>query len=155
EVAVVGARGGDRNPAGGMPGRSRGELIALDQSDIAPACLGEMIENRAADDSSADHDGTIMRLHAALSLEAPSAITGSMPRSTSSGRWHMILWPGASSLIDGSSVSQMAPVLRGRRVWNGQPVGGFIGEGSSPLSTMCFLRTAVSAIGTADSSASV
>ena len=50
----------------------------------------------------------------------------------------MILWPGESSFSGGSSVSQMAPILRGQRVWNGQPEGGFIGEGNSPFSTMCF-----------------
>ena len=82
-------------------------------------------------------------------------MTGSIARSSSSGRWHMILWPGASSWTGGSSVSQIAPILRWQRVWNGQPGGGFIGEGISPLSTMCFLLTEVSAIGTADSSASV
>ncbi len=51
--------------------------------------------------------------------------------------------------------SQIEPILRWHRVWNGQPGGGFIGEGNSPVSTMCFFDTEVSAIGTADSSASV
>jgi hypothetical protein len=41
------------------------------------------------------------------------------------------------------------------RVWNGQPGGGLIADGISPSSTMRFFSIEVSAIGTADSKASV
>ena len=55
-------------------------------------------------------------------------------------------------------LAEVAPgiwCLRGQRVWNGQPGGGSSAEGMSPSSTMCSLTTLVSAIGTAESSASV
>ena len=42
-----------------------------------------------------------------------------------------------------------------QRVWNGHPGGGFIADGMSPSSTIRFFLTRVSAIGTADKSASV
>ena len=41
--------------AGGMPGRSRSEFAALDQDDVLPARLGQVIEDAGADDPAADH----------------------------------------------------------------------------------------------------
>jgi hypothetical protein len=41
--------------AGGVPGRARGQLRALDQHDVAPAVLGQVIEHAAADHAAADH----------------------------------------------------------------------------------------------------
>lgn len=43
----------------------------------------------------------------------------------------------------------------GQRVWKGQPGGGAMGEGTSPLSTMRFDLRVGSGTGTAESSASV
>ena len=40
--------------AGRMPGRAGGQLRALDQHDVGPAGLGQMVEHRAADDAAAD-----------------------------------------------------------------------------------------------------
>ena len=51
--------------AGGVPGRARGELGALDQHDVGPAGLGEMIEHAAADDAAADDGDLDMRLSCA------------------------------------------------------------------------------------------
>ena len=45
----------ERQQAGGMPGRARGQLLALDQHDVGPALLGKMIERRDADHAAADH----------------------------------------------------------------------------------------------------
>ena len=42
--------------AGGMPGRARGQLLALEQHDVGPAELGQMIGDRAAGDAAADDD---------------------------------------------------------------------------------------------------
>ena len=85
-------------------------------------------------------------------------MTGCIEAKTSAGRWHLTLWPGPSSTIGGTTVSQRSPgtwCLRGQRVWKGQPGGGLTAEGMSPSSTMCSFSTLVSAIGTAESSASV
>ena len=47
-----------RQQSGGVPGRPAGELLALEQHDVAPAELGEVIGDRAADDAAADDDDT-------------------------------------------------------------------------------------------------
>ena len=49
--------------ARGMPGGAGGEDVALDQHHVLPACLGEMIEHRTADDAAADHHHTSLGLH--------------------------------------------------------------------------------------------
>ena len=43
--------------AGGMPGRAGGQLLALQQHDVGPAELGQVIGDRAAGDAAADDDG--------------------------------------------------------------------------------------------------
>ena len=43
--------------ARGVPGRAAGQLPALQQDDVFPAYLGEMIGDRAARDAAADNDG--------------------------------------------------------------------------------------------------
>ena len=43
-----------RAQARGMPGGAVGEVVLLDQHDILPACLGEVIEQRAAHGAAAD-----------------------------------------------------------------------------------------------------
>src|SRR3712207_9103020 len=40
----------------GVPGRARGQLVALDQQALGPAALGEVVEAAAADRSATDHD---------------------------------------------------------------------------------------------------
>ena len=49
-----GAQLGDQ--PGGMPGGAAGQLAALQQGDIAPAQLGQMIGDRAAGDAATDND---------------------------------------------------------------------------------------------------
>jgi hypothetical protein len=49
--------------AGGMPRRSRGQLPLLDQHDIGPALLHQMIEEADAHDTAAHDDDTRLRLH--------------------------------------------------------------------------------------------
>ena len=41
---------------GGVPGRAGGELLALEQHDVGPAELGQMIGDRAAGNAAADDD---------------------------------------------------------------------------------------------------
>jgi hypothetical protein len=40
---------------GGMPGRARGQLVALDQNDIGPAGFGQVVEHAATNDAAANH----------------------------------------------------------------------------------------------------
>ena len=54
--------------AGGMPARSGGQDRPLDQADVGPAHLGEMVDNRGADDATSNNDNTVMRIHRALPL---------------------------------------------------------------------------------------
>ena len=49
----------------------------------------------------------------------------------SSGKWQAATWPGASSRSTGASVLHCA-WARGQRGWKWQPVGGWIGLGTSP-----------------------
>src|SRR3546814_1024984 len=49
--------------ARGVPGRPGGELAALQQHDVAPAGLGQMIEHAAADNAAADDCDLDMRFH--------------------------------------------------------------------------------------------
>ena len=54
---------------GRMPCRARGQLLALEQHDVGPAELGQMIGDRAAGDAAADDDGARLGrkvAHAAL-----------------------------------------------------------------------------------------
>ncbi len=44
-----------RQQARRMPGGAGGQLLALDEDDIAPALLGQVVERRNADDAAADH----------------------------------------------------------------------------------------------------
>ena len=48
-----------------------------------------------------------------------------MRRSSSSGMWQLIRRPPPTSASGGSTSSQIAPSLRGQRVWKTQPEGGF------------------------------
>ena len=57
-VAVEGV-----HAAGGVPGRPRGQLVALQQHDVAPAGLGQVVEHAAADDAAADDDDLGMGFH--------------------------------------------------------------------------------------------
>ena len=45
----------ERQQAGGVPGGACGELGLLDQHDVGPAELRQMVEHAAADDAAADH----------------------------------------------------------------------------------------------------
>ena len=49
-VAVEGV-----HAARGVPGRARGQFVALEQHDVLPAELGQVIEHAAADHAAADH----------------------------------------------------------------------------------------------------
>ena len=49
--------------ARGVPGRAGGQLGALDQHDVLPAALGQMIGDAGADDAAADDDDLCMRFH--------------------------------------------------------------------------------------------
>ena len=46
---------GDDQP-GRVPGRARGELVALQQDDVRPPHVREVVGDRAADDATPDHD---------------------------------------------------------------------------------------------------
>jgi hypothetical protein len=53
----------ERQQAGGVPGGARRELGALEQHDVGPALLRQVIERGHADDPAADHHHPGMRLH--------------------------------------------------------------------------------------------
>ena len=57
-----------------------------------------------------------------------------------------------TSTTGGITFEQMS-IAFGQRLWNGQPGGGFIGEGTSPVRTIRRALRAGSGTGTADSSA--
>ena len=44
------------HPTGGVPRRTGSQLLALEEDDVGPACLGEVVENAGADDTASDHD---------------------------------------------------------------------------------------------------
>ena len=67
--------------------------------------------------------------------------------------WQLISRPPPTSASGGSTSSQIAPSLRGQRVWKTQPEGGFAADGMSPESLMRVCAGSVE--GTAESSASV
>src|ERR1041385_6314002 len=49
--------------ARGMPGRAGGELLALEEHDIGPAQLGEVVQDRGANHTTADDDHLRGRFH--------------------------------------------------------------------------------------------
>ena len=70
------------------------------------------------------------------------------------GEWEFTQWPGLTSLVGGTSAEHFS-VACGQRVWNGQPLGMFVGLGRSPSMRTCFFSIVGSGMGTADSSACV
>jgi hypothetical protein len=56
-----------RQQAGGVPGRSGGQLLALDQDDVRPAFLHEMIQRAHADHPAPDHHHARDFFHGPLS----------------------------------------------------------------------------------------
>ncbi len=56
-VERLGGRAERHHQPGGMPGGARGEAVALQQHDVAPAQVRQMVGDRGADDAAADHDG--------------------------------------------------------------------------------------------------
>ena len=76
------------------------------------------------------------------------------PRSAGS-MWQAIRWPVPKVRIGGSAPRRSCRACAGSGSGTGSRGGGLTGEGISPSSTICFLSTEVSAIGTAESSASV
>ncbi len=57
----VGIEGVDA--AGGMPARPGGQHVALDDGDVGPAELGQVVEDAGADDSTPDDNYPVLRLH--------------------------------------------------------------------------------------------
>ena len=49
--------------AGGVPRRSGGQLIALDQHHVLPTGFGQMVKDAATDDATADNGDPCMRFH--------------------------------------------------------------------------------------------
>jgi hypothetical protein len=81
-VAVHGVHAARR-----MPGRTGGELRALDQQHVLPAGLGQVIQNARTDDSAADHDHTCVAPHvlsqvletARCSFDAVCSVCAALP----------------------------------------------------------------------------
>src|SRR5579863_2139745 len=70
-------------PAGCMPARTCRELLALTQHHVAPAELSEVIQNTAANDTSADYDNLRVRFHKdCLELHSDGAGFGKVQPST-------------------------------------------------------------------------
>jgi hypothetical protein len=59
--------------AGGVPGRARGELRLLDQQAVAPALLGQVIEQADPHDPAADDDDPRLLAHVGSSRPHPPA----------------------------------------------------------------------------------
>src|ERR1700687_4428755 len=55
---------------------------------------------------------------------------------SSPAKWQAATWPARPCATSGGAISEHTPGARaiGQRVWNRQPLGGFTGEGISPLS---------------------
>ena len=66
-----------RHQAGRVPGRARGQPVALEQQDVLHAQLREVIRDRGADDPAADHDhlGAVRQLaRGTLRLAGPGPL---------------------------------------------------------------------------------
>ena len=83
------------------------------------------------------------------------AITGSIRSNTSRWMWQEIAWPAENSTVGGLSVTQILPTLRWHLLWKGHPTISSITEGNFPSRIILSFFTLMSAIGTADKSASV
>ena len=92
---LVGHAGRGDEP-GGVPGRPRGQLVALEQQDVAPAQLGQVVGDAGADHAAADDDD----LGAGREVAASSQQRGC---------------GGGSEGAAGASVEES--VLWGRRSW--------------------------------------
>ena len=68
----------ERQEARRVPGRARGQFLALDENAVAPAFLGEMIERRDADHAPADDHRPRMLSHADTQA-SPSRADRSLP----------------------------------------------------------------------------
>ena len=102
EVGVADAARGEPHEHLARPGRRKLEL--LDVRAAPPVCSSTAAR-------------IFTRRCRRLRLRACSA------RSSSSGMWQRIRWPASTSTSGGSSSSQIAPSLRGQRVWKTQPRG--------------------------------
>src|SRR4051794_27313381 len=56
---------------GGMPGRSRSELVALDQNDVGPTGLRQVIQHAATNNAAPDDGYTGMCFHAWIVMVVP------------------------------------------------------------------------------------
>ena len=45
------------------------------------------------------------------------------------------MWPGEASLYMGTSTEHLS-MAKGQRGWNRHPLGGFMGEGTSPVNAI-------------------
>ena len=89
----------ERQEPGGMPGRARGQLLPLDEHDIRPALLGEMIERRDADHAAADHHHAGVGSHAAAPLRRArlSSPRKRGPSTTAATNWRRHRQPSSAS----------------------------------------------------------
>src|SRR5271156_3684848 len=58
--------------AGGVPRRSRRELIALDEHHVLPTGFGQVVKDAATDDATTDYGNPCMRFHGAIPSTATS-----------------------------------------------------------------------------------
>ena len=66
---------------------------------------------------------------------ASPGATFSISGSSGLMRMHAAKWFGLTS-ASGGTTSFHFSIAQGQRVWNGQPEGGFMGDGTSPCKTM-------------------
>ncbi len=83
-----------------VPGRAGGQLLALQQHDVGPAELGEVIGDRTAGDAAADDDGPRPGGNGGAHASSPE---GSCPLATSASR-SAAMWSGPTS--------QQPPMIR-------------------------------------------
>ena len=90
-----------------MPGRAGRQFRAFDQNNIGPAALGQVIEDTAANDTTADHRDLHMRFHGSVRLDQPrteklefsliSRLREKKPRSISRSMFLRRKWTGSLS----------------------------------------------------------
>jgi hypothetical protein len=55
-------------PSGRVPGRARRELVALEQQDVLPPLLGQVVQDRASHHAATNHDHLCCCLHVWVSF---------------------------------------------------------------------------------------
>ena len=100
-----------RQKAGGVPGRARGQFLALEQHHVRPALLGEVVERRDADRAAADHHHPRLALHRRLPTRSDPRGLRARPLCRSRRRGRVSVGPCAGGVPPASSAPHHSAVL--------------------------------------------